>query len=88
MALRCAFGGAPKISFSGAIRVARLGLMQENCPHRGTSLFAQMRRNHQRGGLRCCYHGWKFDVEGRCIDMPSDTPGSNYKDKVRATPTR
>ena len=58
-----------------------LGLMQENCPHRGTSLFYGV---NDQGGLRCCYHGWKFDVEGRCIDMPSDTPGSNYKDKVRA----
>jgi phthalate 4,5-dioxygenase len=59
----------------------RLGLIQENCPHRGTSLFYGV---NDQGGLRCCYHGWKFDVEGRCIDMPSDAPGNNYKDRVQA----
>lgn len=59
----------------------RLGLIQENCPHRGTSLFFGV---NDQGGLRCCYHGWKYDVEGRCIDMPSDAPGSSYKDRVRA----
>jgi phthalate 4,5-dioxygenase len=59
----------------------RLGLLQENCPHRGTSLFYGV---NDDGGLRCCYHGWKFDVEGQCTDMPSDAPGSTYKDRVRA----
>jgi phenylpropionate dioxygenase-like ring-hydroxylating dioxygenase large terminal subunit len=59
----------------------RLGLLQENCPHRGTSLYFGV---NDEGGLRCCYHGWKFDIEGRCVDMPSDAPGSTYKDRVRA----
>jgi phthalate 4,5-dioxygenase oxygenase subunit len=59
----------------------RLGLIQENCPHRGTSLFYGV---NDQGGLRCCYHGWKFDVEGRCVDMPSDAPDSTFKDRVRA----
>ncbi|MCL6641133.1 MAG: Rieske 2Fe-2S domain-containing protein, partial [Candidatus Rokubacteria bacterium] len=59
----------------------RLALIQERCPHRGTSLFYGV---NDKGGLRCIYHGWKFDVEGRCIDMPSDAPGSTFKDRVRA----
>ena len=45
-----------------------VGLIQNHCPHRGTSLFYG--RNEDEG-LRCVYHGWKFDVSGRCVDMPS-----------------
>lgn len=59
----------------------RLALIQENCPHRGTSLFFGV---NDQGGLRCCYHGWKFDVTGQCIDMPSDAPGISFKDRVHA----
>ena len=33
----------------------------------------------------CIYHGWKYDVEGNCVDMPSDLPGSTFKEKVHAT---
>ncbi len=59
----------------------RLGLIQERCPHRGTSLFYGV---NDQNGLRCCYHGWKFDVAGNCTDMPSDAPGSTFKERVRA----
>src|SRR5262245_37011878 len=45
-----------------------VGLLPENCPHRGASLF--FGRN-EGCGLRCVYHGWQFDTTGRCIDMPS-----------------
>ena len=45
----------------------RVGLLPERCPHRRASLY--FGRNEE-GGLRCIYHGWKFDVAGRCIDMP------------------
>ena len=45
----------------------RVGLLRNNCPHRGASLF--FGRNEE-AGLRCVYHGWKFDVQGNCIDMP------------------
>jgi phthalate 4,5-dioxygenase len=64
----------------------RLGLVGENCPHRGASLF--FGRNEECG-LRCPYHGWKFDVDGRCVDMPSEPPQSVFKDKVtlKAYPT-
>jgi phthalate 4,5-dioxygenase len=59
----------------------RVGLLDNFCPHRGASLF--FGRNEECG-LRCVYHGWKFDVEGRCVDMPSEPPDSNFKSKVRA----
>ena len=59
----------------------RLGLIQERCPHRGTSLFYGL---NDKCGIRCIYHGWKFDVEGRCTEMPSDAPGSTFKERVRA----
>jgi phthalate 4,5-dioxygenase len=59
----------------------RVGLIQENCPHRGASLY--FGRNEECG-LRCPYHGWKFDVDGACVDMPSEPPSSSFKDRVRA----
>jgi phenylpropionate dioxygenase-like ring-hydroxylating dioxygenase large terminal subunit len=61
--------------------LGRVGLLKENCPHRGASLF--FGRNEEEG-LRCVYHGWKFDVSGRCVDMPNEPAESNFKDKVRA----
>ncbi len=61
---------------SGAI-----GLMQNACPHRGASMF--FGRNEEEG-LRCVYHGWKFDVTGACVDMPSEPAESNFKNKVHA----
>src|SRR5579862_2201384 len=60
----------------------QVGLLANHCPHRGASLF--FGRNEECG-LRCVYHGWKFDVTGRCVDMPNEPPESNFKDKVRAT---
>src|SRR5262249_41203947 len=49
----------------------RVGVMDHRCPHRCASLF--LGRNEQ-SGLRCIYHGWKFDVSGNCVDMPSVPP--------------
>src|SRR5688500_8000219 len=60
----------------------QVGMLGANCPHRGAGLF--FGRNEE-AGLRCVYHGWKFDVTGRCVDMPSEPAESNFKDKVRAT---
>jgi phthalate 4,5-dioxygenase len=57
-------------------------IMSAACPHRGASLFYG---RNEESGLRCVYHGWKFDVSGRCVDMPNEPPESNFKDKVRAT---
>src|SRR5579884_3503965 len=60
----------------------KVGLVQNNCPHRGASLY--FGRNEEEG-LRCVYHGWKFDISGKCVDMPNEPAESNFKDKVRAT---
>ncbi len=57
-----------------------VGLVQNACPHRGASIF--FGRNEENG-LRCVYHGWKFDVSGACVDMPSEPAESNFKSKVR-----
>jgi phenylpropionate dioxygenase-like ring-hydroxylating dioxygenase large terminal subunit len=57
-----------------------VGCVVESCPHRGASLF--FGRNEE-AGLRCVYHGWKFDVTGACVDMPSEPVESNFKNKVR-----
>jgi phenylpropionate dioxygenase-like ring-hydroxylating dioxygenase large terminal subunit len=61
---------------SGAV-----GLMQNSCPHRGASMF--FGRNEEEG-LRCVYHGWKFDTTGACVDMPSEPAESNFRSKVKA----
>src|SRR5918912_443642 len=59
----------------------QVGLLAANCPHRGASLF--FGRNEE-SGLRCVYHGWKFDVAGQCVDMPNEPAESDFKHKVRA----
>jgi phenylpropionate dioxygenase-like ring-hydroxylating dioxygenase large terminal subunit len=56
-------------------------VMQRYCPHRGVSL--HLGRN-EPGGIRCVYHGWKFDRAGRCIDMPNEPEEHRFCDKVRA----
>jgi phenylpropionate dioxygenase-like ring-hydroxylating dioxygenase large terminal subunit len=58
-----------------------VGVIADACPHRGASLF--FGRNEEEG-LRCVYHGWKFDTAGNCVDMPSEPPESNFKAKVHA----
>jgi phenylpropionate dioxygenase-like ring-hydroxylating dioxygenase large terminal subunit len=60
----------------------KIGVIQNACPHRGASLF--FGRNEEEG-LRCVYHGWKFDVSGQCTDMPSEPAESNFKTKIKAT---
>jgi phthalate 4,5-dioxygenase oxygenase subunit len=60
----------------------QVGLLANNCPHRGASLF--FGRNEENG-LRCVYHGWKFDAQGNCIDMPNEPAESDFRTKVRAT---
>ena len=57
-----------------------IGLIDNYCPHRRASMF--FGRNEECG-LRCVYHGWKFDVNGNCVDMPSEPAESNFKDKVK-----
>ena len=60
----------------------RVGLLDEYCPHRMASLF--LGRNEECG-LRCVYHGWKFDVDGNCLDMMNEPPDSDFHTKVRIT---
>src|SRR5215203_5218612 len=59
-----------------------VGIVAENYPHRGASLF--FGRNEEEG-LRCVYHGWKFNTSGTCVDMPNEPPESNFKHKVKVT---
>jgi phthalate 4,5-dioxygenase len=59
----------------------RIGVIEAHCAHRGASLF--FGRNEECG-LRCVYHGWKFDVDGNCVDMPSEPDGGdNLKPKAK-----
>src|SRR5919202_319139 len=60
----------------------RYGLIDEFCPHRGASLWFG---NVQECGIRCAYHGWKFDVQGQCLDVPSEPENSNFRNKVGTT---
>ena len=59
----------------------RMGALEESCPHRGASLY--FARNEECG-LRCIYHGWKFDIHGNCVDMPTEPEGSTFARKVKA----
>ncbi len=66
-----------------AFRVSsgRAAVLDHRCPHRCASLF--FGRN-EHDGLRCIYHGWKFDADGKCVEMPNVAPQYDYKDKVTA----
>jgi phenylpropionate dioxygenase-like ring-hydroxylating dioxygenase large terminal subunit len=58
----------------------RVGIVQERCAHRTASLW--LGRNEDCG-IRCVFHGWKFDIEGRCVDMPNEPTQDRLRDKVR-----
>ena len=60
----------------------RLGLVSEFCAHRGVSLW--FGRNEENG-LRCAYHGWKYDVTGQCVDVPSEPAGNGFCERIRLT---
>ena len=57
----------------------KVGLVDAFCPHRRAPMFFG---RTEECGLRCVYHGWKFDVSGACVDMPSEPPDSLFKTKV------
>jgi 5,5'-dehydrodivanillate O-demethylase len=58
----------------------RVGLIHPYCAHRNTSLeYGWI----EGGGIRCCYHGWVYDIHGRCIDQPGEPAGSNFKDRIK-----
>lgn len=58
-----------------------IGVFDARCPHRGADLF--FGRNEECG-LRCVYHGWKFDVTGKAVDLPNVPPGARHHDTARA----
>jgi phthalate 4,5-dioxygenase oxygenase subunit len=60
----------------------RYGLIDEFCAHRGASLWFG---NNETGGLRCAYHGWKYDVTGQCVEVPSEPENSSFCSKVKLT---
>lgn len=63
----------------------RIGIIDAYCAHRRAPLF--FGRNEECG-LRCVYHGWKFDVAGNCVDMPSEPPEHDFKHKIKLTAYR
>ena len=86
--------GAPKkITVMGEELLAfrdttgRVGVIDQRCPHRGANLW--LGRNEECG-IRCVYHGWKFDSTGQCVDMPTSYPDLNAKDgmRIKAYPAR
>jgi phenylpropionate dioxygenase-like ring-hydroxylating dioxygenase large terminal subunit len=58
----------------------RIGLVDAYCPHRRAPMFYG---RNEECGLRCVYHGWKFAVDGRCVDVPALPPNNPFIDKVR-----
>jgi len=56
------------------------GLVRERCSHRGTSLYYGF---VEEDGIRCPYHGWKYDACGNCIEQPFENPQAGFKDKIR-----
>jgi len=60
-------------------RSGRVGVLHRKCAHRGTSLeFGIV----QQRGIRCCYHGWHYDVDGTLLETPAEPPESRLKDTV------
>lgn len=58
----------------------KAGLLYPYCAHRGTTLFYG--RVEERG-IRCCYHGWLFNAEGRCLEQPCEPQGGLHRDRIR-----
>jgi len=82
-------GGAPvRLMLLGEKLIAfrspdgSVGVMDHRCPHRNASLF--FGRNEE-GGMRCVYHGWKFNAKGDCIDVPNLPNGEAFRQKVKNT---
>jgi nitrite reductase/ring-hydroxylating ferredoxin subunit len=61
-------------------RAGRPGLLYPRCAHRGTTLYYG---RIEQDGIRCCYHGWLFDVEGHCLDQPCEPEGGRARHQVR-----
>ena len=61
-------------------KTGRPGLLYPHCAHRGTSLYYG---KVEEAGIRCCYHGWLFDVQGHCMEQPCEPEGGRNKGRVR-----
>lgn len=59
----------------------KVGILDEACPHRRSSLALGA---NEENGVRCLYHGWKFGIDGECLDTPAEPPGSSMVGRVRA----
>ncbi|MGA1253687.1 MAG: Rieske 2Fe-2S domain-containing protein, partial [Burkholderiaceae bacterium] len=58
----------------------RIALLDRDCPHRGADLaFAR----YESDGIRCPFHGWKFDATGRCLETPAEPEGSTFCQRIR-----
>ncbi len=58
----------------------QLGLLDLHCSHRGTSLeFGRV----EDSGIRCCYHGWLYDLRGNCLEQPAEPKDSTFKDRIK-----
>ena len=79
-------GGQVRVHILGEDLIAfrdtngRIGLLAEHCSHRGMSLFYA---RNEECGLRCGYHGWKYDVDGNVLETPAEGPESTFKNKVK-----
>ncbi len=58
----------------------KVGLIDERCPHRGTSLYYGINAGC---GIRCMYHGWKFDTEGNCTEIPSEPTDGKFRQSIK-----
>lgn len=61
-------------------KTGRPGLVYPHCAHRGTSLFYG---KVEARGIRCCYHGWLFDVEGHCLEQACEPEGGRHRERIR-----
>ena len=58
----------------------QLGLVALHCSHRGTSLeYGRVEDN----GIRCCYHGWLYDIQGNCLEQPAEPGDSTFKERIK-----
>jgi len=60
-------------------RSGKYGLIAEHCAHRGASLYYGF---VEEDGIRCAYHGWKYDACGKCLEQPFENPEAGFKDKI------
>jgi phenylpropionate dioxygenase-like ring-hydroxylating dioxygenase large terminal subunit len=77
--LRLMLLGEKLIAFRDS--AGRVGVLDHRCPHRCASLFYG---RNEDGGLRCVYHGWKFDAAGNCLEMPNLPADQDFRHKVKA----